>query len=95
MMKLPALPANSIRRTLAFGFAMLVLLLISAGLFGWATISGMSQEVSDRFAHANDLTQQSSSFSHAITQEVQAATSYLDDHSLKSQAQFQIGRAHV
>ncbi len=87
-MKLPSLPANSIRRTLAFGFAMLVLLLISAGLFGWATISGMSREVSDRFAHANELTQQSASFSHAITQEVQAATSYLADHSPKSEAQF-------
>jgi methyl-accepting chemotaxis protein len=87
-MKLPSLPANSIRRTLASGFAMLVLLLVAAGLFGWATISGMSHEVSDRFAHANELTQQASSFSHAITQEVQAATSYLADHSPKSEAQF-------
>ena len=87
-MKLPSLPANSIRRTLASGFAMLVLLLVAAGLFGWATIFGMSHEVSDRFAHANELTQQASSFSHAITQEVQAATSYLADHSLKSEAQF-------
>jgi methyl-accepting chemotaxis protein len=67
---------------------MLVLLLVAAGLFGWATIFGMSHEVSDRFAHANELTQQASSFSHAITQEVQAATSYLADHSPKSEAQF-------
>ncbi|MDP9178223.1 MAG: methyl-accepting chemotaxis protein [Gemmatimonadota bacterium] len=88
MMSFPALPANSIRRTLALGFAVLVLLLVAAGVFGWATISGISREVSERFAHANDLTKQSASFSHTITQEVQAATSYLGDHSQKSAADF-------
>lgn len=87
-MKLPAIPANSIRRTLALGFALLVFLLVGAGLFGWATIYGMSHDMSDRFAHANDLTHQSSSFSHTITQEVQAATSYLADHSAKAEADF-------
>jgi methyl-accepting chemotaxis protein len=89
VIKLPSAPANSIRRTLALGFAFLVLLLVAAGVFGWATISGMSQEVSDRFAHANDLTRQAAAFSHTITQEVQAATSYLGDHSEKSAAEFQ------
>ncbi len=88
MIRLPAVPANSIRRTLALGFALLVFLLVGAGLFGWATIYGMSHDMSDRFAHANDLTHQSSSFSHTITQEVQAATSYLADHSAKSAADF-------
>ena len=88
MIKLPAIDANSIRRTLALGFALLVLLLVSAGVFGWATIHGMSHDMSDRFAHANDLTHQSSSFSHTITQEVQAATSYLADHSAKSESNF-------
>jgi len=88
VIKLPALPANSIGRTLALGFAMLVLLLVSAGLFGWATISGMSRDMSNRFAHANELTHQASSFSHAITQEIQAATSYLGDHSARSEADF-------
>jgi methyl-accepting chemotaxis protein len=87
-MKLPSLPANSIRRTLATGFSFLVLLLIAAGVFGWATISGISREVSERFAHANELTRQSATFSHTITQEVQAATSYLGDHSAKAAADF-------
>lgn len=88
MMRFPTLPTNSIGRTLALGFAVLVLLLVAAGVFGWATISGISREVSERFAHANDLTKQSASFSHTITQEVQAATSYLGDHSQKSAADF-------
>ena len=88
MMSFPSFPVNSIRRTLALGFAVLVLLLVAAGVFGWATISGISHEVSERFAHANDLTKQSASFSHTITQEVQAATSYLGDHSQKSAADF-------
>ncbi len=87
-MTLPSLPTNSIRRTLATGFSFLVLLLIAAGVFGWATISGISREVSERFAHANELTRQSASFSHTITQEVQAATSYLGDHSTKAAADF-------
>lgn len=88
MIRLPAIPANSIRRTLTLGFALLVFLLVGAGLFGWATIYGMSHDMSDRFAHANDLAHQSSSFSHTITQEVQAATSYLTDHSAKAEADF-------
>lgn len=88
MIKPRAIDPNSIRRTLALGFALLVLLLVSAGVFGWATIHGMSRDMSDRFAHANDLTHQSSSFSHTITQEVQAATSYLADHTAKSESDF-------
>jgi methyl-accepting chemotaxis protein len=81
-------PINSIRRMLGFGFAMLVLLLVGAGLFGWATISGMSREVSERFAHANELTRQAATFSHTITEEVQAATAYLADGEPKSEARF-------
>jgi methyl-accepting chemotaxis protein len=88
VIKLPAIPANSIRRTLALGFALLVFLLVGAGLFGWATIYGMSHDMSGRFAHANDLAHQSSTFSHTITQEVQAATSYLANHSAKAEADF-------
>jgi len=89
MIRFPRAPrANSIKRTLSVGFALLVLLLVAAGLFGWATISGMSREVSDRFAHANELTRQSSSFSHTITEEVQAATSYLADRDPESEASF-------
>jgi methyl-accepting chemotaxis protein len=88
VIRLPGIPANSIKRTLALGFALLVLLLVGAGVFGWATISGMSREVSERFAHANDLTRQSSTFSHTITEEVQAATSYLADRNPESEAQF-------
>lgn len=88
MTRLTEMRANSIKSMLGLGFALLVLLLIGAGLFGWATISGMSREVSDRFAHANDLTLQSSNFSHAITQEVQAAASYLADRSAKSESEF-------
>ena len=88
MIRLPGIPVNSIRRTLALGFALLVLLLVGAGLFGWATISGMSREVSNRFAHANELTRQSSTFSHTITEEVQAATAYVADGEPKSEAQF-------
>ncbi len=89
MIRLIGIPPNSIRRTLALGFALLMLLLVGAGVFGWATISGMSREVSERFAHANDLTRQSSTFSHTITEEVQAAISYLGDLNPQSETDFE------
>ncbi|HUQ20580.1 MAG TPA: methyl-accepting chemotaxis protein [Gemmatimonadaceae bacterium] len=89
MIHLPRAPrANSIKRTLSIGFALLVMLLVGAGLFGWATISGMSHEVSDRFAHANELTRQSTTFSHTITEEIQAATSYLATRDPKYESDF-------
>jgi methyl-accepting chemotaxis protein len=88
MRRFAGIQANSIKGTLTLGFALLVLLLVGAGMFGWATISGMSREVSDRFAHANDLTRQSSTFSHTITEEVQAATSYLADRDPKAESDF-------
>ena len=88
MKRLDELPINSIKRMLSIGFAMLVLLLVGAGLFGWATISGMSREVSDRFAHANELTKQAATFSHTITEEVQAATAYLANGEPKSDEHF-------
>jgi len=89
MIQLPRAPrANSIKRTLSVGFALMMLLLVGAGLFGWATISGMSREVLERFAHANELTRQSSTFSHTITEEIQAATSYLATRDPKFESDF-------
>jgi methyl-accepting chemotaxis protein len=76
------------KSTLLLGFGLLVLLLITAGLSGWATINGMSHEVSDRFAHSADLARQSSMFSHTITEEVQAASGYLTDRDPQKESEF-------
>ncbi|HEX2722900.1 MAG TPA: methyl-accepting chemotaxis protein, partial [Gemmatimonadaceae bacterium] len=88
-MTLPSLiPAQTIRRTLAIGFSILILLLVQAGFVGWASISNLSDEVLSTFKHANEVTQQSARFSHVIAQEVEAASTYLTDGDPADQAQF-------
>src|SRR5512141_301891 len=79
---------QTIRRMLGLGFSILILLLLQAGFVGWASISNLSAEVSSAFRHANEVTQQSARFSHVITQEVQAATTYLSDADPASEADF-------
>jgi methyl-accepting chemotaxis protein len=83
-----AVARQTIKRTLFAGFALLVVLIVVGGMFGWIAISGLSEDVSQTFTHANDLTQQSSRFSHTIAQEIQAATSYLADHDPASERDF-------
>ncbi|MEO8193020.1 MAG: methyl-accepting chemotaxis protein [Gemmatimonadales bacterium] len=80
--------SHTIRRTLRAGFGALIVLLLMAGFVGWASISNLSREVGSTFLHANDVTQQSARFSHVITQEVQAATTYLSDGDPASEAEF-------
>jgi len=79
---------QTIRRMLAIGFSVLILLLIVAGFVGWASISNLSTEVGSTFRHANDVTQQSARYSHVITQEVQAASTYLSDADPAAEADF-------
>ena len=79
---------QTIRRMLALGFSILILLLIVAGFVGWASISNLSTEVGSTFRHANEVTQQSARFSHVITQEVQAASTYLSDADPAAEADF-------
>lgn len=79
---------QTIRRMLGVGFSIMILLLLQAGFVGWASISNLSDEVLATFRHANEVTQQSARFSHVITQEVQAATTYLSDRDPGSDAEF-------
>ena len=84
-----AIRNDSIRRVLAVGFGMLILLLILAGFVGFASISDLSDEVVHTFRHANDITQQYSHFSRVITEEVQAATTYVSEGDPAAEADFQ------
>ena len=87
-MKTASMQTQTIRRVLGVGFSVLIFLLLLAGLVGWASIVNISDEVGTTFKHANDVTQQSARFSHVITQEVQSATSYLNDGDPASEAAF-------
>ena len=84
-----ALRSDSIRRVLGVGFGMLILLLLLAGFVGFASISNLSDEVVRTFRHANEVTQQSSRFSRVITEEVQAATTYVSEGDQAAEADFQ------
>jgi methyl-accepting chemotaxis protein len=80
--------SQTIRRLLAIGFSILIFLLLVAGFVGWVSIVTISDEVSTTLTHANAVSQQSTRFAHVITQEVQAGTSYLNDGSPASEAEF-------
>lgn len=80
---------QTIRRMLGLGFSAMILLLVMAGIVGWVSIANLSQEVETTFSHAHEVTQQSARFSHVITREVQAATTYLSDGDAGSESEFQ------
>ncbi len=88
MIALPSAPVQTIRRTLAIGFSILIVLLITAGGVGWVSMAGLSRDVVETFSHANEVTQQASVFSHVITREVQAAGTYLSDGDPSAEADF-------
>lgn len=88
MTRVDSAPVQTIRRMLTLGFAVLIMLLILAGVVGWGSISNLSDEVAATFRHANDVTQQSARFSQVITREVQAASAYLADGDPADEAEF-------
>jgi hypothetical protein len=68
---------RTIRQVLTVGFALLIVLLVGAGTVGWVSMSRMATEVSSTLADTQQDSKQASDFSNAITQEIQAANTYL------------------
>ncbi len=84
---------RTIRQVLAAGFSLLVFLLLTAGILGWISMSRMATEVATALGEAQHDAKQASDFSNAITQEIQAANTYLSDQDLKSESEFRrLGR---
>ena len=79
---------QTIRQVLAAGFSLLVVLLLTAGILGWISMSRMAAEVETALGEAQYDAKQASDFSNAITQEIQAANTYLSDQDLKSESEF-------
>ena len=79
---------QTIRQVLAAGFSLLVVLLLTAGILGWISLSRMATEVESALGEAQYDAKQASDFSNAITAEIQAANTYLSDQDLKSEAEF-------
>jgi len=84
---------RTIRQVLAAGFSLLVVLLLTAGILGWISMSRMATEVATALDEAQYDAKQASDFSNTITQEIQAANTYLSDQDLKSESEFRrLGR---
>lgn len=79
---------QTIRQVLTVGFAFLILLLLGAGAVGWVSMSQMADRVTETLAAAQQDAKQASDFSNVVTQEIQAANTYLSDQDAKSDADF-------
>ena len=79
---------RTIRQILAVGFSFLILLLLGAGAVGWISMSQMADRVTATLADAQADAKQASDFSNVVTQEIQAANTYLSDQDAKSDAEF-------
>ena len=79
----------TIRVALYLGFSFLVALLIVAGTVGWVSMDRMSTEVNHTLTDAEESGRESSDFSNAITAEIQAANTYLNDQDPRAEQQFQ------
>jgi len=86
-MKLP-FKFQTIRQVLAVGFTFLILLLLGAGAVGWISMAQMADRVTETLADAQQDAKQASDFSNVVTQEIQAANTYLSDQDAKSDAEF-------
>jgi len=79
---------RTIRQVLAVGFSFLIVLLLGAGAVGWASMTKMADRVSETLADAQRDAKEASDFSNVVTQEIQAANTYLSDQDAKSDAEF-------
>jgi methyl-accepting chemotaxis protein len=79
---------QTIRQVLTVGFSLLILLLLSAGVVGWVSMTSMADQVSKTLADAQQDARQASDFSNVVTQEIQAANTYLSDQDAKSDGEF-------
>ena len=79
---------QTIRQVLAVGFSFLILLLLGAGAVGWISMAQMADRVTETLADAQQDAKQASDFSNVVTQEIQAANTYLSDQDAKSDGEF-------
>ena len=86
-MRLPV-KFQTIRQVLTVGFGFLILLMLGAGGVGWVSMAQMADRVTEALANAQQDAKQASDFSNVVTQEIQAANTYLSDQDAKSDAEF-------
>jgi len=84
---------RTIRQVLTVGFSFLILLLLGAGAVGWISMTSMAERVTETLNDAQKDAKQASDFSNVVTQEIQAANTYLSDQDTRSDGEFhRLGR---
>jgi len=79
---------QTIRQVLTVGFSFLIFLMLAAGAVGWLSMNRMADQVTNTLADAQQDAKQASDFSNVVTQEIQAANTYLSDQDAKSDGEF-------
>ncbi len=79
---------RTIRQVLTVGFSFLILLLLGAGAVGWISMTSMAERVTETLNDAQKDAKQASDFSNVVTQEIQAANTYLSDQDARSDGEF-------
>src|SRR5438045_9662869 len=79
---------QTIRQVLTVGFSFLIVLMLAAGAVGWFSMNRMADQVSKTLTDAQQDAKQASDFSNVVTQEIQAANTYLSDQDAKSDGDF-------
>ncbi|MFL5501823.1 MAG: methyl-accepting chemotaxis protein [Gemmatimonadaceae bacterium] len=79
---------QTIRQVLTVGFSFLIVLMLAAGAVGWFSMNTMADQVTKTLADAQQDAKQASDFSNVVTQEIQAANTYLSDQDAKSDGDF-------
>src|SRR5258708_10573078 len=62
--------------------------MVGGGGVGWVSMAQMADGVTETLSNAQQDAKQASDFSNVVTQEIQAANTYLSDQDAKSDAEF-------
>jgi methyl-accepting chemotaxis protein len=80
---------DSIRQRLRVGFGVLIVLLLTGGVFGYSALSNMSSVIRGTLAEVQEEGQLSARLSAAVMRELSAASSYLDSRDTLARSEFQ------
>jgi methyl-accepting chemotaxis protein len=80
---------DSIRQRLRIGFAILLVLLVTGGLFGYTALSNMSSVIRGTLVEVQEQGLLSARLSAAVMRELSSASAYLESRDSTARAEFQ------
>ena len=80
---------DSIRQRLRIGFGVLIVLLLTGGVFGYTALSNMSSVIRGTLAEVQEEGLLSARLSAAVMRELSAASAYLESRDSVARAEFQ------